>query len=58
MIKKAKAQTFFEYAMLFTVVAVAVIGIELYVRRSVQGTLKLIEVVVNDPNNWEAKWEN
>ena len=50
---KKTGQTVFEYAMLFIAVSLAVLGIERYLRRSVQGTLKLTEVVINDPRNWE-----
>lgn len=44
---KRRAQTFIEYAVLISVVAAALISMGLYVRRSVQAQLKLIEQQVN-----------
>jgi Flp pilus assembly pilin Flp len=44
---KQRAQSFIEYAILITVVATALVAMGLYVRRSVQSQLKLIEQQVN-----------
>jgi hypothetical protein len=43
-----KAQTYLEYAMLIAAVSAALISMGLYVRRSVQANLKIVEVQVND----------
>ena len=42
-----KAQSFLEYAIILSVVASALVVMSLYVRRSVQAQLKLIEKQVN-----------
>lgn len=42
-----KAQSTIEYAVLISFVAAAIIGMHVYMRRSVQGSLKTIERELN-----------
>ncbi len=45
--KMKKAQSILEYAMLITIIVVALMGMNVYVQRSVQANLKMIEDRVN-----------
>ena len=44
---KKRAQTVLEYAMIISVVVVALTAMSMYVQRAVQGHLKIIEEQVN-----------
>lgn len=44
---KKKGQSILEYALIVTAVAVALTAMQVYVQRSVQANLKMIEVQIN-----------
>ena len=46
-LKMKKAQSVLEYAMLISIIVLALMGMSVYVQRSVQGNLKMIEDRVN-----------
>lgn len=44
---RARAQSFIEYAIMLSVVTVAVLMMGLYIRRAVQANMRIIEAQIN-----------